>query len=102
MKLFFPSGLPQHQQHVVVPGPRILSLSETYQSEVEDTVELECLVENLGEMVLLWKRGARVLTAGEMMVRRDRRISLRGNNLVIAGVNKEDQGEYECEVRKKC
>ena len=64
-------------------------------------MELECLVENLGEMVLLWKRGARVLTAGEMMVRRDRRISLRGTNLVITGVTAEDQGEYECEVSRR-
>merc|ERR1711936_1070480 len=47
-------------------------------------VELECSVEQLGSMVLMWKQGPRVLTAGSMMVRRDKRLQLRGNNLVIS------------------
>merc|ERR1719458_2128120 len=41
-------------------------------------------------MVLMWKQGPRVLTAGSMMVRRDKRLQLRGNNLVISQLEVDD------------
>ncbi len=37
-------------------------------------------------MVLLWRKGVRVLTAGSIQVKRDRRIALRGTDLQITGV----------------
>ena len=51
--------------------------------QVGETLTLPCRVENLGAMVLLWKKGHRVLTAGNIHVRRDHRISLRGTDLQI-------------------
>merc|ERR1719458_1248221 len=49
-------------------------------------------------MVLMWKQGPRVLTAGSMMVRRDKRLQLRGNNLVISQLEVDDGGQYDCEI----
>lgn len=90
-------GNPQHSRSFSVE-PIIQTVGQTYRTEVGGEVELECSVDNLGEMVQLWKRGARVLTAGKMKVRRDPRIRLRGTNLIIKKVESEDGGEYECEV----
>ena len=39
-----------------------------------------------------------MLTAGSMVVRRDRRLRLEGTNLVISDVESEDSGEYDCEI----
>jgi len=61
-----------------LPQPEVLSKSETFNAQIGDTVILPCKVRNLGPMILLWKKGTRVLTAGEMMIRRDERINLKG------------------------
>ena len=53
-------------------------------------------------MVLIWKHGTRVLTAGvgsvAMHVKRDDRISLVGTDLVIVNVSQADAGTYTCEL----
>jgi len=79
-------------------SPRIKTVSREYRVEAGGQVELECSVEQLGSMVLMWKQGPRVLTAGNMMVRRDKRLQLRGNNLVISQLEVDDGGQYDCEI----
>jgi len=79
-------------------SPRIKTVSREYRVEAGGQVELECSVEQLGSMVLMWKQGPRVLTAGSMMVRRDKRLQLRGNNLVISQLEVDDGGQYDCEI----
>lgn len=59
-------------------------------------------VSNLGPVVLIWKHGTRVLTAGvgsvAMHVKRDDRVSLAGTDLVIVNVTQQDAGTYTCEL----
>ena len=43
-------------------------------------------------------QGPRVLTAGDMVVRRDKRLKLDGTNLIISNVETEDNGHYDCEI----
>ncbi|XP_023343155.1 protein amalgam [Eurytemora carolleeae] len=78
--------------------PRILTSPQIYRAKAGESIELECSVHNLGTMVLLWKEGPRVLFAGTMRVRRDERMELRGTNLILHGVEKSDEGEYDCEI----
>ncbi len=49
-------------------------------------------------MILLWKKGTRVLTAGEMMIRRADKIILKGTDLQVQNVSPEDGGIYSCEI----
>lgn len=70
-----PSGL-----HSV---PRITTEGQVFRVQLGETLLLPCAVKNLGPMVLLWKKGTRVLTAGNMKVRRDDRIELVGTGLQI-------------------
>lgn len=78
--------------------PRIVTGHKVYQVEEGGQVTLQCGVKHLGNMVLMWKQGPRVLTAGSMVVRRDRRLRLEGNNLVISELEAADSGEYDCEI----
>ena len=39
-----------------------------------------------------------MLTAGSMVVRRDKRLKLQGTNLIISDLEPEDTGEYDCEI----
>jgi hypothetical protein len=81
-----------------VPQPEVLSKGEVFHAQIGDTVLLPCKVKNLGPMILLWKKGTRVLTAGEMMIRRADRIFLKGTDLQVQNVTPEDGGIYSCEI----
>ncbi len=72
---------------VLNPPPKILTEGRLHRVKVGDTLLLPCDVRNLGPMVLLWKKGHRVLTAGGVVVRRDKRIELDGTNVKIKGKN---------------
>ena len=76
----------------------ILSSEKVYKVEAGGEVRLECDVRHLGDMILMWKQGPRVLTAGKMMVRRDSRLRMEGTNLVITNLEPEDAGNYDCEI----
>ncbi|XP_017478456.1 PREDICTED: neural cell adhesion molecule 1 [Rhagoletis zephyria] len=84
------------------PQPRFLSRGHTYRAVVGDTLLLPCQVENLGNFVLLWRRGSNVLTASNIMVTRDERIRLiDGYNLEISDLEPQDAGDYVCQISDK-
>lgn len=57
---------------------------------------MNCLT---GPYVLLWKRGPSVLTAGEMKITMDKRISLvNGFDMEIQNVRPQDGGDYVCQL----
>ena len=73
---------------ILVP-PKINTVGRLHRVQVGETLILPCDVSDLGPMILMWKKGHRVLTAGKMTVRRDRRITLEGSknsNLQITGL----------------
>ena len=49
------------------------SLPQLFRAELGESLVLPCRVANLGEFVLMWKRNSRVLTAGNLVVRKDSR-----------------------------
>ncbi|XP_050318083.1 hemicentin-2 [Bactrocera neohumeralis] len=82
--------------------PHFLSRGHTYRAVVGDTLVLPCQVENLGNFVLLWRRGINVLTASNIMVTRDERIRLiDGYNLEISDLEPQDAGDYVCQISDK-
>ena len=53
----------------------------------------------MGSFVLMWKKDGRVLTAGNLVVRKDNRLQLRNDfSLEISSLKPEDQGPYICEI----
>ena len=66
--------------------------------KVGDEVKLSCDLKTSPEGKIVSKLGPRVLFAGNLRIRRDRRLSLDNNNLVIRRVGDGDGGEYSCET----
>ena len=47
---------------------------------------------------MIWKINNRLISAGEIIIRKDPRFVLQGYNLTITGVRVKDEGEYICQV----
>lgn len=82
-------------------GPTILTEPGLFRSHVGSNVIFPCNISGLGDLVLLWKQGSRIIFAGDIKVRRDERFERAGNTLKISDVNEKDDGEYTCEVETK-
>ena len=54
---------------------------------------------NIGHFVRVWRWRDRILSAGDLMVRKGGRLSVtQGGHLKISDIGLEDAGEYICEV----
>jgi hypothetical protein len=54
---------------------------------------------NLDNFVVMWKQANRVLSAGNLVVRKDPRMSLREDySLELSDITPDDQGAYTCEI----
>ncbi|KAL0273993.1 UNVERIFIED_CONTAM: hypothetical protein PYX00_006540 [Menopon gallinae] len=96
--LFFP-GIYGHLNLQNIDGPAFTTTGRTYRIVTQDTVVLPCDVVNLGNYLLVWKRGIAVLTAGNVKVTPDPRIQLiDGFNLQIRDVQTHDAGDYICQI----
>lgn len=51
-----------------------------------------------GESTVIWKEKGRIISAGDAIIRKDARLSLRGYNLRIDRLRETDAGEYVCEI----
>lgn len=79
--------------------PKFVSRGQTFRAVIGDTLVLPCEVEDLGEYVLLWRRGSSVISAGTLMVTRNTRLRLiDGYNLEINNVMPQDAGDYVCQI----
>jgi len=96
------TGSDQRASNRQVPGPAINSSSQVVKLEAGSTARFPCQVTNLGPLVLIWKHGTRVLTAGvgagTMHVKKDPRVSLAGTDLIISNITDSDAGQYSCEL----
>ena len=54
-----------------------------------------------GENIVIWRKGERVLFAGDLRVRRDLRFDVLNNDLVIKESHIEDSGDYVCEIERE-
>lgn len=79
--------------------PTFQTSSQVFKVTDRDTVVLPCEVTNPGPYVLAWKRGIAVLSAGNVKVSPDPRVSLvHGYSLEIKEVGPQDAGDYVCQI----
>lgn len=79
-------------------NPRFISRGNIFRVVTGDTVVLPCEVQNLGDFVLVWKKGSALLSAGQQMISREPRFSLLGYNLQLRDIRHLDQGDYTCQI----
>ena len=51
-----------------------------------------------GDSTLIWKKDGRMISAGDMVIRKDARMKLLDQSLEISDVTEEDAGQYICNV----
>nr|XP_029714386.1 limbic system-associated membrane protein-like isoform X1 [Aedes albopictus]XP_029714387.1 limbic system-associated membrane protein-like isoform X1 [Aedes albopictus]XP_029731680.1 limbic system-associated membrane protein-like isoform X1 [Aedes albopictus]XP_029731681.1 limbic system-associated membrane protein-like isoform X1 [Aedes albopictus] len=79
--------------------PKFTSRSQSIRAVIGDTITLPCEVDNLGNNILLWRRGSAVVTASNLIITRDLRFKLlKGYTLQIKNVRPQDAGDYSCQV----
>lgn len=79
--------------------PTFLTSSQVFKVVDKDTVVLPCEVSNPGSYVLVWKKGNAVLSAGNVKVSPDPRISLiHSYSLEIKEASPQDAGDYVCQI----
>lgn len=79
--------------------PIMVSTPQTYKVLRGGRVLLDCNIKRLGQFVVLWRKGDRILAAGNHLVRKDGKVSVtKGHDLELDNVTEEDGGWYMCEV----
>ncbi|XP_054083725.1 hemicentin-1 isoform X2 [Zeugodacus cucurbitae] len=79
--------------------PMFISRSETFKFVAGDTIRLPCEVANTDPYVVAWKRGIAILTAGNVKVTPDPRVSRAERfNLQIRDAVPQDAGDYICQI----
>lgn len=81
-----------------VTDPYFTSTSRTYETKLGSSVSFYCQVENIGTSTLIWKKDNRIISAGDIVIRKDKRFILSGYNLTMNSVKVKDEGDYVCEV----
>jgi len=82
----------------LVEKPQLTNEGMVIKVREGDSVTFPCRTSNLEDFVVLWRKGSRVIFAGPIRVKRDERISLSENDLVLKEVVAEDEGKYSCQV----
>ena len=66
------------------------------------SVHMPCMVNNLGKYVVMWKQKGRVISAGNLLVRKDSRFQLEISDnsfsLKMSDITVDDASDYTCEV----
>jgi len=82
--------------------PDIITVGQDVRVEAKKTARLPCSVNNLGKYVVMWKQKGRVISAGNLLVRKDNRFRLKISdnsfNLEISDITLDDASDYKCEV----
>ena len=77
----------------------LVSTNQTYKAPVGVSVTLECRVLNIGPFVRVWVWGDRIISVGNLMVRKGGRLFVSDEgDLKISDIGLEDAGEYVCEI----
>jgi hypothetical protein len=77
----------------------LLSSNQIYKTLVGSSINLECRVMNVGYFLRVWRLGDRVISVGNMMVRKGGRLSVSdGGDLEIRDIRLKDAGQYVCEL----
>ena len=82
--------------------PDIVTAGQVLRVQAGQSAHLTCTVNNLGKYVVMWKQNGRVISAGNLLVRKDNRFRLKitanNFNLEITDLSLEDASDYKCEV----
>ena len=96
------SGLSKEVEAWKFVSKHLVSTNQTYTAPLGSEVNFECKVLNIGHVVRVWTWGDRIISVGNLMVRKDKRLSVtHEGDLKISDIGLKDAGEYVCEIDGK-
>ncbi|ESP05604.1 hypothetical protein LOTGIDRAFT_102200 [Lottia gigantea] len=105
--IFSAAGYSGYDDYDDGPIPRFKPTRNNYTYFVGELAVLECVVDNLGDKKVVWRKGSKLITVGSNTFVEDARIQIehpaRSNqwNLLIKQVQFKDAGVYECQISSK-
>lgn len=80
--------------------PYFRSKPKTFRVEQDKSVTLPCLVDNLGDHSIVWRKGHEVLSAAALLISRDPRYKLHKNDfsLELQNIRPNDAGDFVCQL----
>lgn len=83
-------------------NPKFVTTSKRLMINDGGTIKLPCDVDQLGEFMLMWRKGEEIITLGDKILKTDSRIQVEshpnGNSLIISLAGESDAGRYTCQV----
>jgi len=82
--------------------PKFISTAEAILINEGDTIKLSCIVDKLDNLIIMWKKGNKIIVMNNKPFENDDRIKVEkvpnGNKLSIRLAEEEDAGEYSCQL----
>jgi len=84
--------------------PKFITTAKSIMVNEGDTIKLSCVVDKLDNLIMMWKKGNKIIAMGDKLYEPDEddRIKLEkienGNKLTIRLAGEDDAGEYLCQV----
>jgi len=84
--------------------PKFITTAESMMINEGDTIKLSCVVDNLDNLIIMWKKGNKIIAINDKLfeIDEDDRTQVEkipnGNKLTIRLAEEDDAGEYLCQV----
>ena len=92
-------GISKEVEAGILVSKHLVSTNHTYTAPLGSGVNFECRVLNVGHFVRVWRWGDRIISVGNLMVRKGGRLFVSDEgDLKISDIGLEDAGEYVCEI----
>eukprot|EP00090_Calanus_glacialis_P003066 TRINITY_DN12217_c0_g1_i1.p1 TRINITY_DN12217_c0_g1~~TRINITY_DN12217_c0_g1_i1.p1 ORF type:complete len:608 (-),score=110.53 TRINITY_DN12217_c0_g1_i1:469-2292(-) len=84
--------------------PEFISTAESMMIDEGDTIKLDCIVDKLDNLIIMWKKGNKIIAINDKLFEKDEDDRTKvekvpnGNRLTIRLAEEDDAGEYLCQV----
>eukprot|EP00092_Neocalanus_flemingeri_P008763 GFUD01009436.1.p1 GENE.GFUD01009436.1~~GFUD01009436.1.p1 ORF type:complete len:618 (+),score=134.10 GFUD01009436.1:101-1954(+) len=82
--------------------PKFISVAKSIMMNEGDTIKLSCIVDKLDNLIIMWKKGNKIIVLNDKPFENDERIKVEkvpnGNKLSIRLAEEDDAGDYLCQV----
>ena len=99
------SGSGDNPEQEVLLLPSFVSRIQHLLVNEGDTFSLHCVVDNIGKLMLMWKKDDQLFVLNDQLLNSNKRMSVdrveNGNTVTVRLAERDDEGIYTCQVTHK-